>query len=103
MSVDIIGWSAAAVLLCTIGQQVWQQWRSGSTAGVSPWLFVGQTLASVGFTTYSALTHSVVFTVVNAALLCSGIAGQLIYRRNKRREARAPVKGAPRGAPARQS
>ena len=99
MNPDIVGWAAAAVLLGTIGQQVWQQWRSGSTAGVSPWLFVGQTLASVGFTAYSAMTHATVFTVVNAALLCSGIAGQLIYRRNRRREAGRRA-GAPAGGAA---
>ena len=100
MNPDIVGWAAAAILLATIGQQVWQQWRSGSTAGVSKWLFIGQTLASVGFTAYSAMTHSTVFTVVNAALLCSGLAGQLIYRRNRRREKRrqAATEATPPGA-----
>jgi uncharacterized protein with PQ loop repeat len=100
MNPDIVGWAAAAILLGTIGQQVWQQWRTGSTAGVSPWLFIGQTLASVGFTIYSALTHSTVFTVVNAALLCSGVIGQVIYRRNKRREDRKKRNSTPSGAPA---
>lgn len=88
MSPDLIGWAAAAVLLATIGQQVWTQWKSGATAGVSKWLFIGQTLASLGFATYSGLTGDMVFLTVNLALLCSAIAGELIYLRNRRRKAR---------------
>lgn len=86
MAVELIGWLSALVLLATIGKQVHKQWRSGSTEGVSSWLFAGQTLASFGFAVYSGLTRNWVFLCVNAALLCSGIAGQLIYRRNVRRQ-----------------
>jgi MtN3 and saliva related transmembrane protein len=86
LAVELIGWLSALVLLTTIGKQVYKQWRSGSTEGVSSWLFIGQTVASFGFAVYSGLTRNWVFLCVNAALLCSGIAGQLIYRRNLRRQ-----------------
>jgi uncharacterized protein with PQ loop repeat len=85
---EAIGWTAAVVLLATIVQQVWKQWRSGDTRGVSKWLFVGQSLASVGFTAYSWHTRNWVFVTVNAALLLSALAGEAIYWRN--RKAKAP-------------
>ena len=88
MGVDLIGWASAAVLLATILNQVRQQWVSGSTAGVSSWLFIGQTAASFGFSVYSALTGAWVFLFVNVALLFSGLAGQLIFWRNRRRDRR---------------
>ena len=84
MNPEIVGWASATVLLATIVQQVWKQWTSGATAGVSKWLFVGQILASLGFTVYSTLQGDVVFIVVNAALLLSAIAGELVYWRNRR-------------------
>ena len=87
MSPELVGWASAAVLLATIVQQVYKQWQSGATAGVSKWLFVGQTLASLGFSVYSAMTGNVVFLVVNVALLASAVAGELIYLRNRRRKA----------------
>jgi MtN3 and saliva related transmembrane protein len=87
MAVEAIGWFCALVLFATIGNQVLEQWRTGNTAGVSPWLFAGQTAASFGFAVYSALTGNGVFLAVNVALLCSGMVGQLIYWRNRRRRA----------------
>jgi uncharacterized protein with PQ loop repeat len=86
MNAELVGWASAAVLLATIAQQVYKQWKSGATAGVSKWLFVGQTLASLGFSVYSAMTGNVVFLVVNVALLASAVAGELIYLRNRRRK-----------------
>ena len=84
MTPDLIGWTSAALLLATIVQQVYTQWKSGSTAGVSKWLFAGQTLASLGFAVYSGMTGNVVFLVVNVALLVSALVGQGIYWRNRR-------------------
>jgi uncharacterized protein with PQ loop repeat len=84
---EAVGWAAAVVLLATIVQQVWKQWKSGDTRGVSKWLFVGQSFASVGFTLYSWHTRNWVFVTVNAALLVSAIVGELIYWRNRRRQA----------------
>lgn len=95
MGVDLIGWASAAVLLATILNQVRQQWISGSTAGVSAWLFIGQTTASAGFSIYSALTASWVFLVVNIALLLSGLLGQLVFWRNRRRDRRRASRSSP--------
>lgn len=92
---DWLGWAASAVLLATLGRQVWVQWRERRTDGISSWLFVGQITASVGFTIYSWLIGNWVFVLTNAALLVTGIAGQLIYRRNCRLEEQ---QGSPAGA-----
>jgi MtN3 and saliva related transmembrane protein len=82
--VDWIGWLASAVLLATIARQVFTQWKTRSTDGVSKWLFVGQLSASVGFALYSYLLHNWVFLVSNLALICTAVLGQFIYQRNKR-------------------
>jgi MtN3 and saliva related transmembrane protein len=84
---EAIGWLASAMLLATLVRQVVVQWRSGSTEGVSSWLFVGQLSASAGFALYSWLLQNWVFLTTNSALCLTAIAGQLIYRRNRRRAA----------------
>lgn len=81
---DWLGWAASAVLLATLGRQVWKQWQERRTDGLSHWLFVGQLTASTGFTVYSWLVGNWVFVVTNLALLLTAVAGQLIYRRNRR-------------------
>lgn len=83
---DWLGWAASAVLLMTLGRQVYVQWRERSTQGLSSWLFVGQVTASVGFTVYSWLVGNWVFVFTNIALLVTAITGQFIYRRNRRLE-----------------
>ena len=83
---DLIGWASSAILLATLARQVFTQWRSRSTAGVSHWLFIGQLAASTGFLIYSWLLDNWVFVVTNAALLVTALAGQVIYRRNVRRQ-----------------
>src|SRR5688500_8083307 len=85
---DWIGWASSAVLLATLTRQVYVQWRERSTAGVSGWLFVGQLVASTGFTIYSLLVKNWVFVFTNIALLVTALVGQAIYRRNVRREER---------------
>ena len=82
--VEAVGWLASAVLLATLARQVWVQWRSRSTEGVSSWLFVGQLTASAGFALYSWLLRNHVFLLTNSVLCLTAIAGQLIYRRNRR-------------------
>jgi MtN3 and saliva related transmembrane protein len=82
---DWIGWLASAVLLMTIGRQVFTQWKSNSTAGVSRWLFVGQVTASIGFTIYSYLLRNWVFLSSNVALLLTAVLGQWLYWRAKSR------------------
>jgi MtN3 and saliva related transmembrane protein len=83
---DVIGWASTAVLLATIGRQVYSQWKSKATAGVSRWLFVGQISASIGFTTYSFLLHNWVFLFSNAAMIVTAIIGEFIYISNRRRQ-----------------
>lgn len=87
MLTEIVGWSAALILLATMARQVWSQWNSGSTAGISSWLFVGQITASAAFTLYSVLLGSTVFIVTNALMLLNALAGLWIDRRNRRRNA----------------
>lgn len=82
--VDVLGWVSSVILLATITQQIVKQWQERSGKGVSRWLFVGQTAASVGFTVYSALLHNWVFTITNAAMLLSAIVGWVITAHFKR-------------------
>lgn len=86
MLADSIGWASALVLILTISRQVYRQWRTGSTAGVSSWLFIGQLAASTGFVIYSYLVENWVFVATNAFMLLTALTGQLIYRGNRRRE-----------------
>ena len=81
---DWLGWAASAVLLATLGRQVYKEWKECRTDGLSQWLFVGQLTASTGFTIYSWLVGNWVFVVTNLALLVTAVIGQLIYRRNRR-------------------
>jgi MtN3 and saliva related transmembrane protein len=86
-----IGWVSSALLVLTIGKQVWKQWREGKAEGVSSWLFIGQTAASIGFTTYSLLVGDWVFVVTNALMLVNGLLGYFILMRNRRREGRGAL------------
>jgi MtN3 and saliva related transmembrane protein len=86
---ELIGWTSSAVLLATITRQVYTEWKTKSTAGVSRWLFIGQVTASTGFTIYSVLLHNWVYAVSNIALLITAVIGQIIYKRNKRRSSNA--------------
>lgn len=83
-AVDWVGWLSSIVLVMTLGKQVSSQWKSGAYEGVSRWLFVGQFVASAGFTVYSALLKNWVFTATNAVLLVSAVAGQWVSMRNRR-------------------
>lgn len=85
-SVDLVGWGASLVLFLTLGRQVYVQWRERSTQGVSHWLFIGQMTASSGFVVYSILVDNPVFIATNSFILAVAITGQLVYRRNSRRE-----------------
>ncbi len=84
MPAEVIGWAAAAILLVTLGRQVYTQWRSGATEGVSKWLFVGQLTASTGFVVYSWLLRNWVFVVTNALILATALAGECVYVCNRR-------------------
>jgi MtN3 and saliva related transmembrane protein len=82
---ELIGWISAAILLATIGRQVYAQWLSGSTRGVSKWLFLGQCAASIGFVAYSWLLRNWVFVATNLLILATAVVGECIYLRNRRR------------------
>ena len=82
---DWLGWTASAVLLATLGRQVYVEWREHTTKGVSAWLFVGQVTASIGFIAYSWLLHNVVFVCTNAAILATAMLGQWTYWHNRQR------------------
>jgi MtN3 and saliva related transmembrane protein len=82
---DAIGWASTAVLLATVGRQVYSQWKSKATAGVSRWLFIGQISASIGFIVYSWLLQNWVFLFSNAAMVATAIVGEVIYVSNRRR------------------
>lgn len=92
--IEVIGWFSSVVLVLTIGKQVYKQWQSGSSEGVSKWLFVGQMTASLGFTLYSWLVQNWVFVVTNALMLCNGLAGYAItlhHRRHPKGASSAPA------------
>jgi|GEM_PF-629891 len=80
-----IGWASSAILLLTLGRQVYSQWKSEEVEGVSRWLFIGQLVASIGFTTYSLMLKNWVFFATNSALIATAVIGELIYLRNRRR------------------
>lgn len=84
MMIELVGWSSSLVLLATIIKQIHKQWLDGNSRGVSLWLFIGQSVASIGFTTYSVLVGNWVFTVTNALLGLSAIVGLSVVLRHRR-------------------
>ncbi|QRN95983.1 hypothetical protein JRI60_44295 [Archangium violaceum] len=86
MRSEAIGWFSSFVLVLTIGNQVYKQWKSGTSKGVSKWLFVGQITASTGFTLYSLMVHNWVFVVTNALMLVSAMVGIIIVMKHRRAE-----------------
>ncbi|KIF81359.1 membrane protein [Noviherbaspirillum autotrophicum] len=87
MLTELIGWLSAGVLVLTISRQVYSQWRSRSAQGVSKWLFIGQLMASLGFTVYSYLVENWVFVFANFFIFLTAVAGECIYLRNRRLDA----------------
>jgi uncharacterized protein with PQ loop repeat len=87
---ELLGWASSLLLLLTILAQIRKQWRERTGSGVSRFLFIGQTAASVGFTVYSALVGNWVFTVTNALMLLSAITGWYLTARFKRERPSKP-------------
>ena len=83
--IDAIGWASSVILVLMIGTQIHKQWKSGTSEGVSKWLFIGQLAASTGFTIYSLLLRNWVFSVTNGVMLLSSLLGWAITVRQKRR------------------
>lgn len=92
---ELIGWLSSAILVCTIGKQVYKQWSEGRSEGVSKWLFIGQMAASLGFTIYSALVGNRVFIATNGVMFLAAVAGLFILSKHRRDASR----GKPRRAP----
>lgn len=84
MSPEPLGWLASLILLSTLARQIWRQSRAPTVEGVSKWLFIGQMTASLLYLTYSILVANPVFIASNAALLVTGVVGQVIYLRRRR-------------------
>jgi uncharacterized protein with PQ loop repeat len=82
--VEVLGWGSSLILLATLIRQVYTQWRSGATEGVSKWLFVGQCAASLGYIAYSFLLHNWVYVSSNIAILVTAIVGEALFLRNRR-------------------
>lgn len=91
MLTELVGWISAALLAATISRQVYTQWKTKSTAGVSKWLFIGQVGASIGFTVYSWLVGNWVFVFTNFYILLTAIMGEGIYLRNKKLDGQKQV------------
>jgi len=81
-----LGWASSGVLVLTIGQQVWKQWKEGTSKGVSRWLFVGQMTASLGFTVYSLMVRNWVFVATNVLMLLNALVGYGIVLHHRQRE-----------------
>jgi hypothetical protein len=91
MSPDIVGWTALAILLATLVRQIAAQMRDPDARGVSRWLFIGQSAASIGFIVYSVMVDNLVFIVTNSCILLTAVVGQatLWWRRSEQRKKRA--------------
>jgi uncharacterized protein with PQ loop repeat len=81
---QLLGWSASAILVLTIASQIFRQYKSGTSKGVSTWLFIGQSIASLGFTIYSALVGDKVFIFTNALMLLSALVGLSLVLHHRR-------------------
>lgn len=88
---EALGWLSSAILVLTITTQVHRQWRSGTSKGVSHWLFIGQFAASTGFCIYSILVKNWVFIATNGLLAIEALVGLSIVRIHRRREAGASI------------
>ncbi|MGI8884968.1 MAG: SemiSWEET family transporter [Pyrinomonadaceae bacterium] len=76
---EIIGWASSIILLIVLIKQVHKQWKDSTSEGISSWLFIGQLLASIGFTIYSYSVGNWVFTITNAILTVNNIIGICLY------------------------
>jgi len=72
---DVIGWLSSAILVVTLFVQVRKQWVDRTSRGVSPFLFVGQLAASLGFLAYSVTIESWVFVATNALTSLAALFG----------------------------
>ena len=100
LGTEAIGWAASAVLVVTIGRQLYRQWAAGTSKGVSKWLFIGQFTANATFAVYSVLSRNVVFIFTNCVMAVAALTGLgivLWHRRKNPDENDATREGARNG------
>jgi uncharacterized protein with PQ loop repeat len=85
---ELVGWLSSFILVLTISKQIYKQWQEGSSENVSKWLFIGQMVASCGFTIYSWLVGNWVFVITNLLMLINGLIGLGIVLHHRKREQR---------------
>jgi uncharacterized protein with PQ loop repeat len=83
---ELIGWTSSGILLVTLLVQVRKQWKARRTEAVSPWLFLGQLAANLGFVAYSVLVGNAVFVVTNSLLAVVAVTGFVVLQIHRRRE-----------------
>jgi uncharacterized protein with PQ loop repeat len=83
---EIVGWVSSLILFLTVSRQIYKQWQEGTSEGVSIWLFIGQTAASLGFAVYSWLVWNPVFIFTNVLMVLNGLVGFFISLYLKNRE-----------------
>ena len=83
---EIIGWVSSTILFLTVSRQIYKQWQAGTSEGVSIWLFIGQTAASLGFAIYSWLVWNPVFIFTNVLMVLNGVVGFFISLYLKKHE-----------------
>ena len=88
---DIIGWAASVLVLVTTVGQICKQWKSGTSKGVSPWLFIGNFAAAALFEVYALLIHNLIYMVTNLLMLVASVIGLLILLWHRRRDQRKQV------------
>lgn len=82
MNVEWVGWASSFLLIVAIAAQVFKEWKSGSKASGSLWLYSGQILAEAGFVYYSLEVGNWVFVVTNAILLVLSLIGLVLRLRS---------------------
>ncbi|MCR6627630.1 MAG: hypothetical protein NVV67_15595 [Pseudoxanthomonas sp.] len=86
MAPDVIGWMASGILLATLIKQIHKQAQDDEAEGVSRWLFLGQSAASIGFIIYSWLLANWVFITTNSLILLTALIGQWVMWRKRGRK-----------------
>lgn len=76
---EAVGWASSLLLAITISKQVYKQWNERTSEGISKWLFVGQFVASIGFTAYSISVRNWVYMFSNGFMILTNAAGLILY------------------------
>lgn len=80
---DLLGWLSSIILVITLFVQVRKQWHDDTSRGVSPFLFIGQLAASLGFLLYAMQIDNWVFIATNSLTSLAAVLGLWITRRHQ--------------------